>query len=68
MQKTYRTLPFRTVEISSTDGSGCEGEAIYPLSVTQLAAHTLSALTVESKMTCLFSPQLKRTCLFCCAV
>uniref|UniRef100_A0AAQ6IKW9 Condensin-2 complex subunit D3 n=1 Tax=Anabas testudineus TaxID=64144 RepID=A0AAQ6IKW9_ANATE len=23
-QKTYRTLPFRTVEISSTDGPGCE--------------------------------------------
>ncbi|XP_070772267.1 condensin-2 complex subunit D3 [Enoplosus armatus] len=25
-QKTYRTLPFRTVEISSTDSSGCDGK------------------------------------------
>lgn len=25
-QKTYRTLPFRTVELSSADGSSCEGE------------------------------------------
>lgn len=25
-QKTYRTLPFRTVEITSTDGSSCDGE------------------------------------------
>lgn len=26
-QKTYRTLPFRTVEISSTDVSGSDGKA-----------------------------------------
>uniref|UniRef100_A0A7N8XVQ2 Non-SMC condensin II complex, subunit D3 n=1 Tax=Mastacembelus armatus TaxID=205130 RepID=A0A7N8XVQ2_9TELE len=50
-QKTYHTLSFRTVEISSTDSSGCDGETKKPFSqqaLVGLLKHNVIPMSLEN--------------------
>lgn len=68
-QKTYRTLPFRTVELSSTDHSGSDGKAGQLTPGGHSHSHSISAAAWKqfggNSYCCIFWIQRKRIWLFC---